>query len=141
MNSIFSPLYLFELVYLIGFQLKLWYFVGAMTDFLGRLTLNNKTLSKSIKYISIVFDKCGRVLIKFSCRTSCQTIRNISISVYLTILSTILAIILRPTLFLLKQCCYLWLLFSLNTDFGGRGYFGYSLEKAEISFGQDLGSK
>ncbi|XP_066913853.1 equilibrative nucleobase transporter 1-like [Clytia hemisphaerica] len=44
LNSILSPLYLFELIYLIGFQLKLWYFVGSMADFLGRLTLNDKTL-------------------------------------------------------------------------------------------------
>ena len=43
-----SPLYLFELLYLVTFQLKLWYFVGALADDLIRLTNNNKALGKSI---------------------------------------------------------------------------------------------
>ena len=43
-----SPLYLFELLYLVTFQLKLWYFVGALADDMIRLTRNNKHLGKQI---------------------------------------------------------------------------------------------
>ena len=43
-----SPLYLFELLYLATFQLKLWYFVGALADDMIRLTRNNKDLGKQI---------------------------------------------------------------------------------------------
>ena len=43
-----SPLYLFELLYLVTFQLKLWYFVGALADDMIRLTHNNKALGKNI---------------------------------------------------------------------------------------------
>ena len=41
-----SPLYLFELLYLVTFQLKLWYFVGALADDMIRLTNNNKELGR-----------------------------------------------------------------------------------------------
>uniref|UniRef100_A0A7M5WS59 Uncharacterized protein n=1 Tax=Clytia hemisphaerica TaxID=252671 RepID=A0A7M5WS59_9CNID len=45
-KTIMSPLYLFELLYLVTFQLKLWYFVGALADDMIRLTNNNKELGK-----------------------------------------------------------------------------------------------
>ena len=41
MQSIFSPLYLFELLFLTTFQLKLWYFAGSLPDVLGRIADND----------------------------------------------------------------------------------------------------
>lgn len=43
-KSISSPLYLFELVYVCTFQLKLWYMVGALAEDLIRLTNNDKNM-------------------------------------------------------------------------------------------------
>jgi len=44
LRSIFSLLYMFELVFLLTFQLKLWYFVGSLADFLERLSLNKTNI-------------------------------------------------------------------------------------------------
>jgi len=51
LQSVFSSLYLFELIFLATFQLKLWYFVGSLPDNLGRLSHNNKETVSD--YISI----------------------------------------------------------------------------------------
>lgn len=44
LRSIFSPLYLMELIYLLTFQLKLWYFVGSLPDFLERIGKNDEKI-------------------------------------------------------------------------------------------------
>jgi len=51
LRSIFSSLYLAELIFLATFQLKLWYFVGSLPDNLGRLSHNNKATVSH--YISV----------------------------------------------------------------------------------------
>ena len=57
LRSIFSSLYLMELVFLATFQLKLWYFVGSLPDYLGRLSHNNKETGNTFMQVSYLVNK------------------------------------------------------------------------------------
>ena len=53
-QSMTSPLYLFELLYIATFQLKMWYYLSALADDLIRLTNNDKEIGK-VMFIFLVF--------------------------------------------------------------------------------------
>ena len=60
-QSMTSPLYLFELLYMATFQLKIWYYLSALADDLIRLTNNDKDVGKFIMFMSVYFQQFKRL--------------------------------------------------------------------------------